>query len=124
MEGTLEQKAVEIITNLQDLAQPAMQLTLEAVRFGAAIDVSLSAAYLIAIYFASRFVGRTIYPAWKAADSEISEFGGLIFLIIGGLTAVVTSVAAIVTLFSASTWLAIFSPEMALARMLLSKATS
>jgi hypothetical protein len=113
---TLEQKAVEIITNIEKLAEPAMQLTLQAMQAAAVINVALD------MFLVWRFVFKVIYPLWRETNSEVFEIGGVCALVIGGGVTLVGACACMFTLFSASTWLSIFAPELQLARMLIEKA--
>jgi small-conductance mechanosensitive channel len=121
-DSALEQKAVELITNLEKLAEPAMQITLQAVQAGAVLDLALSAACLALLAFVwVRYLPRVLALLKDAPyDAEIPVF-------IGGVVAAIASVVlgcvALTSLFSTSNWLAVFSPELALARSLIEKAT-
>jgi hypothetical protein len=119
---TLEQKAVEIITNIEKLAEPAMQLTLQAMQAAAVINVALDIVFLGVMFLVWRFVFKVIYPLWRETNSEVFEIGGVCALVIGGGVTLVGACACMFTLFSASTWLSIFAPELQLARMLIEKA--
>lgn len=120
-DSALEQKAVEIITNLEKLAEPAMQLTLQAIRAAAIIDLATCIAFVVLAYFAWRYIVTTLFPKWRASESEFIESTGAIGFVAAGLITAIGSVAALITLLCASTWLAIFAPELQLARLLIEK---
>lgn len=122
-DSALEQKAVEIITNLEKLAEPAMQMTLKAIRTAAIIDTVLCVGFLVLAVVVWRTVGVRLYQQYKNTRGEFIEAAGGIGFCVAGLVTTVLSVICIVSLFSASTWLSIFAPELQLARILISKVT-
>lgn len=119
---TLEQKAVELLDNIQNLAEPAMQVTLRAVQAGAIIDLIVAVIVLAGSIALAKF----FLPGWWKSLQEstyINEiyrgarfFGASVILGFVSLT-------SLCTLLSTSTWLAVFAPELALARMLIAKAS-
>jgi hypothetical protein len=119
-DSALEQKAVELITNLEKLAEPAMQITLQAVRAGAILDLVLSAACLTLLAFVwIRYTPMVLKFARDANyDIEVPAFIGAL---LAGVASVLLAGSAMFSLFSTSNWLAVFSPEMALARALIEK---
>lgn len=121
---TLEQKAVELIGHIEKLAEPAMQLTLQAVRVGAITTVCIDVAFLTIMVFAWRAVIKHLYPKWRDSDNDSVQFGGGIAALIVGVISLVLCVICITEIFSTSTWLSIFAPELQLARMLVNKAAA
>ena len=118
-DSALEQKAVEILTNIEKLAEPAMELTLQSVRYGAVIDLVLSAAFLAMVSFA--WVRLTPLAIKLVEEHRDAELPAAILGLIAGIGSAALSVSALFSLFSTTNWLALFSPEMALARMLVEK---
>ena len=125
VEMTLEDKAVELITSMQNLAEPATQLAISAVRTAALIDVLLACVWLVAAFFGVRYLMPKL-SEWmerdRFGDSFVDFMMGLAVLS-AGVSAVVLSAIAIITLLSTSTWLGIFAPELALAYALIEKMT-
>lgn len=122
--SALEQKAVEIITNLQHLAEPAMQITLRSIQLSAAIDIVTSAIALAALgYVWLRYTPR-VGKWFKELDSfSDASIPAGIACVIGAIASAILGGAAVMTLLSTTTWLSLFAPELALARMLLAKVT-
>lgn len=117
----LEQKAVEIITNLEKLAEPAMQLTLQAVQLGAVIDIAVAVSAIVLITFGWLRYGPKAINWIRDCDSAMDIPAG-IALIIVSIISVIAYIAVCTTLLSTTTWMAVFAPKIALARMLLEKA--
>lgn len=120
----LEQKAVELLTNLEKLAEPAMQLTLKAVRMGAIIDLAtaLLAVAIIAIFW-KKLAPGIFSGLVKKFDGESDHPAVVVPAFAAGLMSLIFLVAAAMVVFSTNTWLGILSPELALARMLIEKAS-
>jgi hypothetical protein len=121
---TLEQKAVELITNMEKLAEPAMQLTLQAIQLASVINAVLCVTFLVSAFFSCRFAAKRILPLYQETESELIEFAGgslLALLVCAAGAITILSMICIIELFSASTWLAIFAPELRLAQMLIEK---
>jgi hypothetical protein len=119
---TLEQKAVELIGHIEKLAEPAMQLTLQAIRVGAITTVCIDVVFLALVVFAWRFAIKHLYPKWRASESDSVEIGGSIAALIVGVISLVLCVICITEIFSTATWLSIIAPELQLARLLVNKA--
>lgn len=117
----LEQKAVEIITNLEKLAEPAMQLTLQAVQLGAVIDIAVAVSAIVLITFGWLRYGPKAINWIRDCDSAMVIPAG-IALIIVSVISIIAYIAVCITLLSTTTWMAVFAPKIALARMLLEKA--
>jgi hypothetical protein len=110
---SLEQKVVELIDGAQKLAEPAFAVTLRAVQIGALLDLILSIAFLVMLFYAARWALRH-RDRWPE-DSFAVEFGGAFMLI--ALAVCVT--LCLITIFAPSTYLAIFDPKLALAYRLI-----
>lgn len=109
----LEQKAVELIEQLQALAQPAADLALATVQAAAIINIAQGLAAIPVIYLlakTTRFLAKKCSQA--SYDSDV-PYG--IGAIASGIAAAILSVGAFCALFDTGNWLALFSPEMALA---------
>lgn len=111
----IEQKVVEIITQLQGLAEPAAQVTLNAIRYGAVIDLVTSVICLVIVGFAI----KPITKLFKNCDNFDVEMTRLLSGIVLAFVSGIAGLWALFTILSTSTWLAIFSPEMALARQII-----
>ena len=120
-DSALEQKAVEIISNIEKLAEPAMQLTLQAIRAGAITTVCLDLIFIALLVVLWRWVIKHLYPKWRDSDNESVTIPGAIAAGVLGLISVVLCVICITEIFSTSTWLSIIAPEMQLARLLVGK---
>lgn len=122
MTTEIEQKAVEIIDRISDMAEPAMQVTLRAIQVGSIIDLVTGAVCLgLSIFIARRFVAKW----WKDLqesnfDTEISR--GLRFWI-SAVGCSLMGVISLGVLLSTSNWLGAIAPELAMARMILQKIT-
>lgn len=119
---TLEQKAVELIGHIEKLAEPAMQLTLKAIRVGAITTVCIDVVMILLIVFGWRLALKHLYPKWRDSESDSTELAGVAAALILGGISVVFCVICITEIFSTSTWLSIIAPEMQLARLLINKA--
>jgi hypothetical protein len=120
-DSALEQKAVEIISNIEKLAEPAMQLTLQAIRVGAITTVCLDLIFIALVVVSWRCVVKHLYPKWRDSDSDAVVIPGAISAGVLGLISVVLCVICVTEIFSTSTWLSIIAPEMQLARLLVGK---
>lgn len=120
---TLEQKAVELIGHIEKLAEPAMQLTLQSIRVAAITTVCIDLLMIALLVFGWRMAIKHLYPKWRDSDSDGVEVAGGIAALVIGIISVVLCAICITELFSTSTWLSIFAPEMQLARLLVTKVT-
>lgn len=120
-DSALEQKVIEIIDGIRGLAEPAMQVTLSAMRAGAIMDLAFAAL----LFSVSLIVVFRVLPGfWK--DLQESDYSnelsrGARFWVTFVLTAFV-GIASACTLVSTNLWLSVIAPEFALARALVAKA--
>lgn len=118
---TLEQKAVEIITNLQNLAEPAMQLTLQAVQVSAIVDLAIGVLMATAFAVTSvKYVPR--YMAWRRESKYDEDIAVFVVGAFGALALLFFIVCISATLLDSGNWVAAFRPDLALAKALVSKA--
>jgi hypothetical protein len=121
----LQQKAVEIITAIENAAVPAakagLQLSLKTIQTTAIIDASMAAATAVLLFFAIRFVGKHWTTWWEALEQNENEAIMEVGSIVGGIGSVVATIHIVLTLLDTDTWLSIFAPQLELTRMLLHK---
>lgn len=109
----LEQKAVELIEQLQALAQPAADLAIAAVQAAAIINIVKGFLALPIVYLLVKLTKHLFRKCSETRDGTDIACG------VGGVMALFATVAlsavAFFTLFDTGNWLALLSPEMALA---------
>lgn len=120
MSDALEQKAVEVITQLQHMAPHATDLALQSARMDA-IASGVNDLVSLAVAIAIMIVWRKIYWPWvKAYDG--SEGGDIARFLTGIVLVVAGSICGFVGLFGLSDpWLyaAYFHPELWLAHKII-----
>lgn len=116
----LEHKVVEIIDKLQDLAQPAMQTAISAIRADGVLHLLGGAAFA----FICALAVRTCAVQANAVDEAThdKEAGHIVLVIVTGIFAVGFGIAAAVNLFDPDNWFEMVRPDLYLARALLNKA--
>ena len=111
----MEDKIVQIIERLENVAPAAWDAMLAHAQLSAALELAVSLAYLVFI----AAMARRLPTLWaRAYDNDLEPVA-----IIGGTVVGILGVLAIGTLASASTWLGLFYPEAAVIHELLSAAT-
>lgn len=115
----LEQKVVEIISQLQGLAKPAAQTAIDAVRAGAIMNMLAGAVYVVVAFVALKICIKQMKAMEKASTSEEGKY--ILGAIITGGIALIFGVTAAIGLLNSDNWLASVRPDLALARALLIK---
>jgi hypothetical protein len=106
----LEQKVVEIIDKLQDLAQPAMQMAITSIRINGILY--LVAGLVCAGIF---FIAAKICATRSAKFSKDDEGVDLAFALLSGVIALGFGIATCVNLLDPQNWLAAIRPDLYLA---------
>lgn len=119
MNQTLEQKAVEIIGQLQHLAPRATDIALQAARINAWSNLLAGVLWLAAFVALVVFWVKVYWPWAQASDSfdlQVANFlaGAALVIALG-----VSGISAINYLGDLWTYVGIFHPELALAHKLI-----
>ena len=113
----LETKAVELLTKLEQLAPEAMDTMIEVLRITAVSNIVMAVIGILAsIFIISKM--RDIFKIYEEIPSKYDAFVD-IGLAIGGGTAVILMVIGAFTLFNPWTYIALYNPELVLARQML-----
>lgn len=121
MTSPLEQKAVEIINQLQHLAPRATDIALQTARINALADLMAGVIWSV-IFLAFALFSWRVYWPWLDREDQDSIDGPMSNFIVGlclGLVLVGTGLASISYLGDLWTWVGIFHPELALAHKLI-----
>lgn len=112
----MEEKIVQIIERLENVAPSAWDAMLAHAR----LDAALGLAFSVVVYATIAVLMRRRVKLWDAACEHDLEP----LVIIGSIVLGILSIIATVIVFSASSWLGLFYPEAAVIHKILSAATN
>ncbi len=113
----LQQRIVNIIDQLQALAQPAMQTAITAVRVGGILDILVGFICAGICYGAIKLCISQLKAANDAVDD--ADIAHILLSLISGICGIGFLVATAVNLLNTFNWLCAVRPDLALAQMML-----
>lgn len=118
MKDDLEQ-ATKLLEKLQQMMEPAVRTAydsaIQVVQMNAVSNLVAGVICLLAVYLTVRNVPNEKIEKWLESNDFIPSIGVLCLCILSGVVFVI----GVVTLLSPWNWVAVFNPELALARKLL-----